>query len=155
MARHFTLPPRAALGARVPRVLHSVSHLLCAVLALGSATCNTKNSMFVTPVSTRVARAIVARTGVGITCNIRMVWRTNIADFPRIFANSARNAQTFHPGSTIHIYMYIFAHDNNYTSIVCTYWRTRDLTVLLKLVRIVDRFVHLAITSGALGTTIK
>ena len=37
--------------ACVPHVLHSISHLLCAVLVLGSAMCNTENSMFVTPVS--------------------------------------------------------------------------------------------------------
>ena len=92
MARHFTLPPRAVLDARVLRVLYSVSHLLCAVLVLGSATYNMKNSMFVTPASAHVALTIVVRTGVGITCNFRVVWRMNIADFPRIFANSSRNA---------------------------------------------------------------
>ena len=43
MARHFMLPPHTALNTLVPYVLHSVSHLLCAVLALGSATWNTKN----------------------------------------------------------------------------------------------------------------
>ena len=30
-------------------VVHNVSHLLCAVIALGSAMCKTLNSMFVTP----------------------------------------------------------------------------------------------------------
>ena len=59
MARHFMLPPRAALNTLVSRVLHSVFHLLWAVLPLGSATWNTKNSMFVTPVRAHVAHAIV------------------------------------------------------------------------------------------------
>ena len=33
LARHFTLSPRQETDAFVPRVLHSISHLLCAVLA--------------------------------------------------------------------------------------------------------------------------
>ena len=44
------------IDTRVLCVFHSISQLLYAVLALGSATCNTKNLMSVTPVSARVAR---------------------------------------------------------------------------------------------------
>ena len=93
MARHFMLPSRTAFNTLVPHVIHSVSHLLCAVLALGSVTWNTKNSMFVTPVRARVTHAIVAHAGVGITPNFRV----NIMDFPRIFASSARNMRIFPP----------------------------------------------------------
>ena len=93
MAHHFMLPPRTALIAHIPRILHSVSHLHSAVLALGSATCNMKNSMFVT----RIACTIIVHVGVGITCNFRVVWHTNIADFLRIFTNNTRNARTFLP----------------------------------------------------------
>ena len=60
------------INACVPCVLHSVPHLLCAVPALGSATCNMQNSMFVTPASAREARyRHVQRGGVMkcITCN--------------------------------------------------------------------------------------
>ena len=63
------------IDARIPCVLHSISHLLYALLAVGSAMCDMKNSMFITPVSAHVARAIVARAGVGITRNFRVVWK--------------------------------------------------------------------------------
>ena len=63
MACHFTLPPCAVLDAHVPHILHSVFYFLCAVLALGSAMCNMKNSMFVTPVSARIAHAIIVPRG--------------------------------------------------------------------------------------------
>ena len=99
MAHHFTLPPHAGLDTHVPCVLHSVYHLLCAVLVLGSATCNTKNLMLVTPVSAHIVHAIVACTRMGIMHNFHVVWRANIADFPQIFVNSTRNMQTFPPGS--------------------------------------------------------
>ena len=113
MARHFTLPPHVALDAHIPCIPHSVSHLLCAVLALGSAMCNMKNSMFITPVSVRVVCAIVARAGVGITRNFHVVWHTNIMDFPRILTNSARNARTFLPGTILfprNMLTYIIPH---------------------------------------------
>ena len=57
--------------------------------------------MFFTPVSARVACAIVARGGACITRNSYVVWHVNIADFPRIFASSAGNARTFPPGLII------------------------------------------------------
>ena len=53
------------IDARVPQVLHSVSHLFCAVLVLGSAMYNTLNSMFVTPVSARKEHTIIMCGGVG------------------------------------------------------------------------------------------
>ena len=81
MARHFTLQPHAALNVHVSCVLHRVFHLLCAVLALGSAMYNMKNLMFVTPASARIAHAIVSRGGVGIARNFRVVWCANIVDF--------------------------------------------------------------------------
>ena len=71
--------------AHIPHVLHSISRLLCAVLALGSATCTTKNSMFVTPVSAHIAHAIIMHRGVGRQSalhNFRVVWHANIVDFP-------------------------------------------------------------------------
>ena len=56
------------IDTRIPHVLHIVyivSHLLCAMLALGSATHNTLNSMFVTPISACEGHAIVTHRGVG------------------------------------------------------------------------------------------
>ena len=85
MAHHFTLPPRTAL---MYHVYSSVSHLLCAMLAMGSATCIAKNSMFVSPVSACAAHAIIAHAaGVGITRNFLVVWHTNITDFLQILVN--------------------------------------------------------------------
>ena len=80
------------------RILRSIFHLLYAMLALDSVTCNTKNSMSVTPVNAHVVHAVIVRAGVGIRHNFRMVWHVNITDFPRIFTNSAGNTQTFHLG---------------------------------------------------------
>ena len=74
MAHHFTLPPHVVLNARVMRVLHSVSCLLCAMLALDGAMCNMKNSMFVTPVSAHVARTIVAHAGVRWVLRVISIW---------------------------------------------------------------------------------
>ena len=62
------------ISARIPRVLHSISHLLCAVLTFGSATCNTENSMFVTPSSACVAHIIVVCGGVGRRCALRVTY---------------------------------------------------------------------------------
>ena len=81
MAHHFTLLPHAALNVHISRVLHRVSHLLCAVLVLGSAMYNMKNLMFVTLASARMAHAIVSHAGVGIARNFRVVWCANIVDF--------------------------------------------------------------------------
>ena len=53
------------ISARVPRVLHSISHLLCVALGSSSATCNTENLMFVTPGSAHIAHVIVVHGGVG------------------------------------------------------------------------------------------
>ena len=50
----------------VVHVLHSVSHLLCAMLVLDSTMSSTLNSMFVIPVSAREECAIVAHRGVGV-----------------------------------------------------------------------------------------
>ena len=90
-----------SLHARRPTLAYStnVSPSLSRI-SLDSATCNTENSMLFTPVSARVAHAIVARRGACITCNFCVVWRANIVDFPQIFANSAK---LFHPGVTEHM----------------------------------------------------
>ena len=53
--------------------------------------------MFFTPISAHVAHAIVMHGGVCIMRNFHVVWRTNIVDFPRIFADSPGNARTFPP----------------------------------------------------------
>ena len=49
----------------IPRLLNSISHLLCAMLVLGSARCNTENSVLITPVSASVACTVIACRGVG------------------------------------------------------------------------------------------
>ena len=54
---------RGVMNENNAHVLHSVSHLLCAMLALGSATCSTLNSMFITLVSAREECAIVTQRG--------------------------------------------------------------------------------------------
>ena len=79
------------INTLVPYILHSISHLLCVVLALGSATCNTENSMFVIPGSARMHYCCVWRDG-AMMCIIRMVWCANIVDLPRVSMNSAGNA---------------------------------------------------------------
>ena len=58
----------------VPHILHSISHLLCAVLAFGSAMCNMENSMLVTPGSACVVHVIVAHRGVGRRCALRVTY---------------------------------------------------------------------------------
>ena len=97
----FYAPPPSPTGGamdevdvRVPLVLYSISHLLYAVLGLGRAMCNMKNSMLVTPLSACVVRTIVARPGVGIMRNIHVVRCVNIVDFLR----TAGNARNFPPG---------------------------------------------------------
>ena len=57
------------INARVPCVLH----FLCAVLVLGSTTCNTENSMLVIPVSSCVACVIIVRGGVGQQSALRVI----------------------------------------------------------------------------------
>ena len=108
LACHFTLPPHEArwirsIDIRIPYILHSMSHLLCAMLALGSAMCNTLDSRLITPIKCmqsihycRVQRGGVMKC---ITYNFHMVWRANIADFLRIW--------TFPPG-IVNSFMYIF-----------------------------------------------
>ena len=61
------------IDACIPRLLHRISHLLCAVLVLGSATCNMENSMFVPPVSACVACTIVTCGGVGRLNTLRVI----------------------------------------------------------------------------------
>ena len=55
----------AMCGAGRSRTTHTSQciYFLCAVLALGSAMCNMKNSMFVTPVNACIARAIIVCRG--------------------------------------------------------------------------------------------
>ena len=90
------------IDTRVPCVLHCVSHLLCAVLALGRATYNMLNSMFDTPGkcmwSTHYHHVQKGRAMMCITHNFRVVRHVNIADFPQISMNIAANAWTFLPG---------------------------------------------------------
>ena len=66
---------------------HAILHsCLCAVLVLGSATCNTENSMFIIPGNGCIVRAIVVLGGVGVTMRIArnfcLVWRANSMDIP-------------------------------------------------------------------------
>ena len=57
----------ATYGARRSCTACTPMYLTSAVLAMGSATCNANNLVFVTPVSAHAAHAIVVHTGVGIT----------------------------------------------------------------------------------------
>ena len=59
----YALAMRGAMDEIDACILHSISHLLGAMLALGSATCKTKNSMLVKPINTRVVHAIIAHRG--------------------------------------------------------------------------------------------
>ena len=88
------------INAHVPRVLHSISHLVCAVLALGSATHNTENSMCQTQKCTcRVCYCLAQMGGATmcITQNFHVIWHANIAD-SRISANSAEVREPLYPG---------------------------------------------------------
>ena len=107
--------------SRVPRVLHSISHLLCAVLALGSATCNTENSNVnhTRKCMHSVCYCCAQKVTDGVTkCimhNLHVVWHMNIMNFPQIFANSAGNTRTFPPG-IIHKHVRILVMDGSITS---------------------------------------
>ena len=90
------------IDARVPRVLYSISHLLCAVLVLGSATCNTENSMFVTPISSCVACTIVVHGGVWQRSALRVIsawFGVRISWISRKYSQTVlETREPFHPG---------------------------------------------------------
>ena len=87
LAHHFTPPPHKVQWMRSTLAYHtyySVSHFLCALPALGNATCITLNSMFVTSVSAHKEHAIIQHRGWGdevLAHNFHMVWCANITDF--------------------------------------------------------------------------
>ena len=85
------------INARVPRVLH----FLCAVLVLGSATCNTENSILIIPVSSCVACVIIVCGGVGQQSTLRVisVWfDMQISWISRKYSQTALEThKPFHP----------------------------------------------------------
>ena len=82
LCMQFSHPCHAILRSRhawhSTLTYHTYFTVYLTFFALGNATFNTKNSMFVTPVSACVVCAIVTCTGVGIMRNFRVVWCANI-----------------------------------------------------------------------------
>lgn len=92
-----------SLHARRPMLASHTSQYISPSLyraSSGSATCNTENSMFFTPVSTHVARAIITCGEACITRNFPVFWCLNFTNFQQIFTNSAGKVRTFPPGQS-------------------------------------------------------